>query len=453
MIRVILLLILANVSLAQTVVTGTISYAPSARIRFISGSDYISGKKEPLQSVVADSAGRFSATLDIDRITFIDIVSEYYRAGFYASPGVSYKLNFLPPDSGEVVTLGREIPVSVDIIHPANDSINAGIREVNAVIDSFFNRNYELFVRKAAKQTVDKFKPLVHGRFRLYHPLVKNYLKYAFAPIDEAVFRDRKAMYREYFGGPVLYDNKDYMEYFNQYFIRYLQVQMLGKCESQYNSALNVSRSIESIADVMKKCDTIITNDTLRKLVILKGLKELYDQPKQNRENIRVILEKAAVNGNTIFSEFASNLLQELTSLSEGTAATFKGFTLLESGDTLNPEKYKGKYIYLFFWASWCDPCLQELKTLNSIKEKYQRKVVFVGVNIDKDPSDAKQTIKRYKFDWINIHDKNGVIAYRYKVKAVPRYFLIDGDGDFLQPPPSPGENLKGYLDNITRRK
>ncbi len=446
------LLILGNVGFTQTVLVGKIPYAADSRVKILSAVDHISGKKALLTSVNTDSLGNFTASFEQHSTGYIEVVSDFYKAGLYTMPGSTYRITFLKADSSEVKTLGREIPVALDIATTFKDSINDGIRDVNAVLDSFFSRNYELFIRKAAKPVVDKFKPLMSRRFVSAHPLVKTYLKYAFAPIDEAVFRDRSYMFNEYFSGTVLYENKEYMDYFNQFFIRYLEVQSIGKCEQDYNTALNTTRSFDGLLSVMQRCDTLIRNDSLRRLVLLKGLRELYDHPKYKKENIRVILEKHSAGTNTYTAGIAKNILEEVTYLKQGTSASLAGFVDL-NGKEITADKLKGKFVYLFFWASWCDPCMQELKLLQSLKGRYDRKIVFIGVNMDKDISVLQRTLKRNKFDWITVHDKDGLIAHTYRVKALPQFFMLDRDGDFLETPPMPGQNLRGYLEEVTRKK
>ncbi len=108
--------------------------------------------------------------------------------------------------------------------------------------------------------------------------------------------------------------------------------------------------------------------------------------------------------------------------------------------DTLgNPVKlssYKGKYVLLEFWASWCGPCRAEGPNLLKAYEKFKDKgLVIVAVSLDKDMKSWKKAINEDHLPWIHVSDlkywKNEV-AEQYGVHAVPANFLISPDGKII---------------------
>jgi cytochrome c biogenesis protein CcmG/thiol:disulfide interchange protein DsbE len=106
-------------------------------------------------------------------------------------------------------------------------------------------------------------------------------------------------------------------------------------------------------------------------------------------------------------------------------------FTLkLFDGKVISLEDLRGKVVFLNFWASWCVPCRAEAKTLESAWKKYKdRRVVFLGVNIQDNEKDARSFIQEFGITYMNGIDDTGRIAVDYGVWGIPETFFIDGQG------------------------
>lgn len=117
-----------------------------------------------------------------------------------------------------------------------------------------------------------------------------------------------------------------------------------------------------------------------------------------------------------------------------------KDFTLPDTeGELVHFEDYKGKWIILDFWASWCKPCRALNPSLVQIHEKYPE-LQMISVSLDgmpnqKDPkSDWKKAIKKDKLsgNWLHLSDLKGgqtPIAQLYEFKSIPQTLLINPQG------------------------
>jgi len=106
-------------------------------------------------------------------------------------------------------------------------------------------------------------------------------------------------------------------------------------------------------------------------------------------------------------------------------------FTLtLLDGKAISLEDFRGKVVFLNFWASWCVPCRAEAKDLEAAWQKYKdRDVVFVGISIQDTEEGARGFLKEFGITYPNGHDSTGKIAVDYGVWGIPETFFIDQQG------------------------
>lgn len=91
---------------------------------------------------------------------------------------------------------------------------------------------------------------------------------------------------------------------------------------------------------------------------------------------------------------------------------------------------YKGKVVYIDFWASWCGPCRQSFPWMNTLyHQKTDQGLVIIAVNVDQEPALADAFIKELNPTFPIIFDTAGALATAFKVTAMPSAFIVDRDG------------------------
>lgn len=104
-----------------------------------------------------------------------------------------------------------------------------------------------------------------------------------------------------------------------------------------------------------------------------------------------------------------------------------------ESIIKLSSYSYKGKLVYLDFWASWCVPCRQSFPFMNEMKNKYEEQgLKIIAVNLDVDSKKAAYFLKLIPAEFSIAYDPQGNVSKAYKVSVVPSFFLINRDGDIV---------------------
>jgi cytochrome c biogenesis protein CcmG/thiol:disulfide interchange protein DsbE len=93
-------------------------------------------------------------------------------------------------------------------------------------------------------------------------------------------------------------------------------------------------------------------------------------------------------------------------------------------------EEYRGRVVYLDFWASWCTPCQQSFPWMQSLKDTYQAAGLEVmAVNLDRRRADAERFLTTKRTDFDVRFDPQGLMAEAFKVKGMPTSVLIDRHG------------------------
>ncbi len=94
---------------------------------------------------------------------------------------------------------------------------------------------------------------------------------------------------------------------------------------------------------------------------------------------------------------------------------------------------FRGKNIFLNFWASWCPPCRAEMPTIQNLYNKLQNKndIVFVLVSLDNDLSKAKEFIKSEGFTF-PVFYLNSSLPQVYDTGTIPSTFVISKEGKIV---------------------
>ena len=112
------------------------------------------------------------------------------------------------------------------------------------------------------------------------------------------------------------------------------------------------------------------------------------------------------------------------------------------SNQKVSLKQFRGKYVVIDVWASWCYPCKQEFPILRKLAERYKgKKIAFVSLSCDTEEQRWRNELwwgKMEGFQWWIGGDESSMIAFR--VGAIPRLILLDKKGrivDLKLPKPS----------------
>lgn len=102
-------------------------------------------------------------------------------------------------------------------------------------------------------------------------------------------------------------------------------------------------------------------------------------------------------------------------------------------GNYLQLSDFKGKYLLLDFWASWCVPCMKAVPFMKEVRKKYPaEKLVILGINNDREEEKFISAVKANEMNWMHMFDKNSDIARLFGNVAFPTTILIDKGGEIV---------------------
>jgi thiol-disulfide isomerase/thioredoxin len=96
----------------------------------------------------------------------------------------------------------------------------------------------------------------------------------------------------------------------------------------------------------------------------------------------------------------------------------------------LDLAAFRGKVVYLDFWASWCAPCRESFTWMNRLQDEFGHEgLVVIAVNVDGERADAERFLRAYPARFRIVFDPDGLLPEKFGVRGMPTSFLIDREG------------------------
>jgi thiol-disulfide isomerase/thioredoxin len=103
-------------------------------------------------------------------------------------------------------------------------------------------------------------------------------------------------------------------------------------------------------------------------------------------------------------------------------------------GNPVSTAAWKGKVVFINFWATWCPPCRAEIPVLIDLANRYKDRLQIVGVSVDEgDPAEVKQFAKQAGINYPIVMADRAIVAEYGGVAALPTLFVVNPDGNVVQ--------------------
>lgn len=241
-------------------------------------------------------------------------------------------------------------------------------------------------------------------------------------------------------GSAIQDDFNQFNATFNPLFSKLTTIaQQLNQGVSDPNGSIRKGYN-EVIAEVNAKTDAFIDQHQQSPVspFLLLVTMQLNDDPAIMDKRLARISAPAL---NNYFGRMAQKMVEDAKFGAVGTEAP--DFTQQDTnGNDVKLSSFRGKYVLVDFWASWCGPCRQENpNVVNAFKKYKDRNFTVLGVSLDRAKDPWLKAIKDDQLQWTQLSDLkfwNNAVAVQYKIQSIPQNFLIDPKGVIV------GKNLRG---------
>ena len=126
----------------------------------------------------------------------------------------------------------------------------------------------------------------------------------------------------------------------------------------------------------------------------------------------------------------------------------FKGVDV--NGKVYTLADFRGKYVYIDVWATWCGPCRQEIPYLKKLDEDYKdAQIVFLSLSVDQDKAKWEKMVKEQSMSGVQLHiGQDSSFQQAYKIEGIPHFILLDREGRIIDKKMS-----RPSMDEVTRER
>ncbi len=422
----------------NTVIKGTVEGA-SGKIALIINDDPFN---HTVDTVTFDSQSSFVLNLDIKKASYYTI-----------SLGRTQMLIFIRP-SDSLIFNAKVINIFNTVKYSGDDSVyNNYLVNVTKTSGIYQSKLYGIFAKSedVVTKSLDSLRA-VHAdeiaalqknnsnldpyflkiekarilyEWALYHRIYPDYYEYLnkgekanISPEFDTYLAETSLNEEDLLGLPIY--TKFLEAYLRNEFNKYDEPEIKNKYHSHIVFELSViDKLIEN-----KKVKSIVSYNIVSQQVKYDGIKD-YD--------IYWNSFVKTCNNNTLINDIKAKL-KDWEYLKRGMPA--KDFTYESiDGKKVSLSSFKGKWVYVDIWATWCNPCVGEIPKLKEIEEKFKGdNIVFISISVDRTQAPWKKMVVENEMKGVQLWaGQDDIIKNFYRVNGIPRFMIIDPETNIYE--------------------
>lgn len=119
--------------------------------------------------------------------------------------------------------------------------------------------------------------------------------------------------------------------------------------------------------------------------------------------------------------------------MAQETAPLFSGRDII-TDQQINLVDYKGKIVFVDFWASWCPPCIESLPAYDQMRRQIGiQEFEIIAINVDENTADGMKFLEKHPVSYPMLADPTGEIGIPYGIRTLPRSYLLNREGRIIK--------------------
>jgi len=429
----------------KAVITG---YAPQfvgEKVALYIFSDYVTQTRVKIGEAIVEQDSLFKIENPIQQTVKAIIEISNTESELYLQKNTSYNIEYYKPKNQAVSFVNQQVQIMFFGLDSTD--VNYRILEYNNWFDTYIYYRQKQIIKHGFLSVLDTFKVYAYEQYKnVNDPYFINFVRYNIANMELSKINrknkdSKQKAYMEYIRPyPIYTQNDQFMEYIKGYYPKDFE-SFSPHMKSSVFLAIGKSSPTRLMRALGK--DPLLEKKELRELIMVNMLGNSYYKRGYNRANLITILDSVRV-----FSKYktnsitAKNMLVYLTKLESGYPAPEINIEIA-TNEYLNWGNFKGRYIYVNFFANWNQTSLNEMKVIRELELKYGGDIEFVSFSVDKTKAEFDEFVKtnpNYKWNLVFLGEDHELLE-RFNVKTIPAYYLIDQKGFMAQSPalsPSP---------------
>jgi len=433
---------------------------PKEESTFINKTGFFSS--ESVCKLEVDKQGTFSAEFEIEKESYFSFNHNKELTVIYLMPGDNIEISLNTDEFDETVAYkgkGAGINNYLAKKYLLNEQLSPGFKKLYSMSpDSFFQKTMQ--IKRDLEEQLEKFISSGENLSKEFQKMAIADIHYSWANQLNAYprahknytkkdFDDADGKFDQYFSEGLVYNSElmevvSYRSYLGNHVNREVTERIKNDSTLKNFTAYNTRVSFSVINDMIKEQKiknflmTSILNSKIRYSGIY-GLEEIFAEYKQkcsNEDFLRMLNEE----------------YEKWSHLASGKPAP--DFTYADiNGKEFSLSDFKGKYVYIDVWATWCSPCKKEIPHLEELEEAMnQYNLEFISVSVDTDKKKWEKMVKEKEMKGVQLYAKGWEtsITKDYYIKGIPRFILIDRDGNIINAnAPRPSGEIKDILDKL----
>jgi len=400
--------------------------------------------------------GRFNNIIKTENACFKTIKYGQVQKNIFLAPGYSLNISFEATNFGNTIKYEGKGATENRIL----DSISVAISNFDyrfvysqpiEIATKYIDSTYDAYQNYFEKLTnINKVDPV----FIKYE---KNSLLYSASALKTVLGLQKNIADTNYYSffNKITIENDKYLDIpsyrnFLQYYINVKTRNILAIMDS------SESKLPHDYSNATLKVIDEIKNKKLKEYLVFENTKsKLEFEGADNFEMQKVYFLKN--NSDSLYAREIRKIYTNKLLLASGKEAP--GFTCADiNGYNFSLKDFKGKFVYLDFWATWCGPCRQENPNYLKLQSDYRGKdIVFISISIDEDKESWEKFVKESPSDGLSLITTGGIesnVAKAYQINGIPTFVLIDRAGKIInsQAPRPSDKELRKTLNTLLEK-